>query len=51
MARYAYVYAVGLDSVGRTDEALAVLAAARALHPEDPELANAELAFRQKAGE
>jgi tetratricopeptide (TPR) repeat protein len=44
--RYAVVYAVGLHSAGRKQEALAVLAAARALHPGDADLREAESAFR-----
>jgi tetratricopeptide (TPR) repeat protein len=46
--RYAYVYAVALNSVGRNADALAVLAAARELHPGDLELRNTESAFRQQ---
>ena len=46
--RYAYVYAVGLHSSGYEQKALAVLAAARARHPGDADLRNAELAFQQE---
>ena len=46
--RFAYVYAVGLHSAGRAEEALAVLATARALHPGDPELRDAEAAYRRE---
>ena len=37
-ARYAYVYGVALQSVGRADDALQVLASAHSLHPADTDL-------------
>jgi len=46
--RYAYVYAVALNSVGRNADALTVLAAARELHPGDEDLRDSESAFRQQ---
>jgi Flp pilus assembly protein TadD len=36
--RYAYVYAVALNSAGAGDRALAVLKAAHARHPGDPDV-------------
>ncbi|NIL94409.1 MAG: ammonia-forming cytochrome c nitrite reductase subunit c552 [Woeseiaceae bacterium] len=38
-ARFAYVYAVALNSLGQPDEALRVLEEAAANHPEDPDIA------------
>ncbi len=45
---YSYVYGVALDSVGQTDRALAVLAAASARHPENRELLFALASYSAK---
>jgi tetratricopeptide (TPR) repeat protein len=50
-ARFAYVYAVGLNSAGRTTAALAELERALALHPDDRDLLAAALSFRRDSGD
>jgi Flp pilus assembly protein TadD len=49
--RYAYVYAVGLNSVGRRDEALAVLKESLRAHPDDLELLSAALSFSREGAD
>jgi len=49
-ARYAYVYAVALQSAGRLDEALGVLAQASERHPGDTEILLALATFNRDAG-
>lgn len=46
--RYAYVYAVALDSVGRTEDAVAVLAEANRQWPHQQDLLALEAAYRGK---
>ena len=48
---YGYVYAVGLHSAGRPDEALAALKASLQRHPNDRELLAAALAFSRERGD
>lgn len=50
-ARFAFVYAVGLNSVGKTRESLAEIDRALARHPDDLELLNAGAAFARDAGD
>ena len=49
-ARYAYVYAVGLNSAGKRPEALAVLRAADQRHPYDLEILSALVSMNREAG-
>jgi Flp pilus assembly protein TadD len=49
-ARYGYVYAVALDSVGKTEKAIGVLAAAQANHTGNPEILEALASFSLKLG-
>ncbi|WP_342728698.1 cytochrome c3 family protein [Bradyrhizobium sp. B097] len=49
--RYAYVYAVGLKSAGRRDEALAVLKANLHRHPNDRDSLSAAIAFSRENGD
>jgi len=49
-ARYAYVYAVALNSAGRADDATAVLKEALARHPNDRDILSALLAFSRSSG-
>jgi predicted CXXCH cytochrome family protein len=49
--RYAYVYAVGLNSAGRRDEALAVLKEGLRGHPNDLDLLSAALNFSREKGD
>ena len=49
--RYAYVYAVGLHSAGRKDEALALLKEILARHPDDRESLEALISFNRDAGD
>lgn len=49
-ARYAYVYAVALQSTGHLDEALAVLAGASDRHPGDTDILLALVTFNRDAG-
>jgi tetratricopeptide (TPR) repeat protein len=49
-ARYAYVYAVGLNDSGRPAEALKVLEAARKRHPFDPDVLLALAHYSLRAG-
>jgi hypothetical protein len=39
VARFSYVYAVALNSLGQPEAALEVLEQARVQHPDDPEIA------------
>jgi Flp pilus assembly protein TadD len=48
--RYAYVHAVALQSAGRLDEALRVLAQATERHPGDAEILVALVTFNRDAG-
>jgi predicted CXXCH cytochrome family protein len=50
-ARYAYVYAVGLHSAGRVDDAMAVLKASLARHPGDRDTLLALVSFSRDAGD
>jgi tetratricopeptide (TPR) repeat protein len=49
-SRYAYVYAVGLNSAGRGAEALAVLKDNLAKHPDDRDTLLALVTFNRDAG-
>ena len=49
-ARYAYVYAVALNSSARGEEAIAVLNEALARHPSDRDILSALVAFNRSAG-
>ena len=48
-ARYAYVYAVGLNSAGKRSEALAVLRAADQRHPYNLEILSALISVHREA--
>ena len=50
-ARYAYVYAVGLNSAGRRDDALAVLKESLRGHPNDLDLLSAAINFSREKGD
>jgi predicted CXXCH cytochrome family protein len=50
-ARYAYVYAVGLNSAGRPDEAIAILKASLHRHPNDRDSLAAAVAFSREKGD
>ena len=50
-ARYAYVYAVGLDSIGKRVEAIAVLQASLKRHPNDRETLLALINFSRADGD
>ena len=50
-ARYAYVYAVALDSAGQGGRALEVLRSAHAAHPGNREILEALASFSAKAGQ
>ena len=50
-ARYAYVYGVGLHSAGRADDAVAVLKANLARHPDDRDTLLALVTFNRDAGD
>lgn len=50
-ARYAYVYAIGLHSAGRRDDALAVLRTSLQLHPNDRDSLSAALALSREKGD
>ncbi|MBR0714595.1 cytochrome c3 family protein [Bradyrhizobium liaoningense] len=50
-APYAYVYAVGLNGIGRRDDALAVLKASLRGHPNNLELLSAALNFSREKGD
>lgn len=50
-ARYAYVWAVGLNSAGRTGEAIAALRDALRRHPYDVEILGALISLEQRAGD
>ncbi|UWU95355.1 cytochrome c3 family protein [Bradyrhizobium sp. CB1015] len=49
--RYAYVYAVGLNGMGRRDDALSVLNQSLRGHPNDPELLSAALNISRETGD
>ncbi|KRQ17089.1 hypothetical protein AOQ71_03940 [Bradyrhizobium manausense] len=49
--RYAYVYAIGLHSAGRRDDALAVLKEGLRGHPDNLELLSAALNFSREKGD
>lgn len=50
-ARYAYVYAIGLHSAGRRDDALAVLKASLQENPNNRELLSAAISFSREKGD
>lgn len=50
-ARYAYVYAVALNSDGQTDNAITVLKEAQTRHPSDHDILSALIAFNRAAGD
>jgi predicted Zn-dependent protease len=50
-ARYLYVYAVALNSAGRTGEAIAVLKDGLARHPDDRDILTALATFNRDAGD
>jgi Flp pilus assembly protein TadD len=50
-ARYAYVYAIGLASAGRRDEALAVVKESLRGHPNDLDLLSAAVNFNREQGD
>ncbi len=50
-ARYAYVYAVALNSGGQTEKAIAVLKESLARHPSDHDTLSALIAFNRAAGD
>jgi tetratricopeptide (TPR) repeat protein len=50
VARYAYVFAIALNSTGRSDMALAELAAAHRKHPQDGEILMALVTINRDAG-
>ena len=50
-ARYAYVYAVGLHSAGRRDDALAVLKESLRTHPNNLDLLSAGISFSREKGD
>ena len=50
-ARYAYVYAVGLDSVGRRADAIQALKDSLVRHPSDRDTLSALISFNRDAGD
>jgi Flp pilus assembly protein TadD len=50
-ARYAYVYAVALNSAGRRDDAIAALKEAAAKHPGDRDVLLALVTFNRDSGD
>ena len=50
-ARYAYVYAIGLHSMGRAGDAIAVLKDSLARHPGDRDLLTALISFSRDVGD
>ena len=50
-ARYAYVYAVGLNTAGRRDDALAVLNEGLQANPNNRELLSAAIHFSREKGD
>jgi tetratricopeptide (TPR) repeat protein len=50
-ARYAYVYAIALNSAGRRDEAIDILKGALAKHPNDHDTLTALVNFSREAGD
>ena len=50
-ARYAYVHAIALNSAGKRSEALAVLGATHARHPDDVDVLNALVSINVEAGQ
>jgi Flp pilus assembly protein TadD len=49
-ARYAYVYGIGLNSVGKQREALAILKAANLREPDDLDILSALISMQREAG-
>jgi hypothetical protein len=49
-ARYAYVYAIGLNSVGRSQDALAILKQANARYPTDTDILTALATISRDSG-
>ena len=49
--RYAYVYAVGLHSAGRSGDAIGVLNAALERHPDDRDILSALITFSREVGD
>ena len=50
-ARYAYVYAIGLNSAGKQREALTVLKAANARQPYNLDILSALISMQREAGD
>ena len=50
ITRYAYVYAVAVESTGQLDESIEILEKALALHPSEFDLLNALVHYNEKAG-
>lgn len=50
-SRYAYVYAIGLNSAGRRDDALAVLKANLLQHPSDRDTLSAAISLSREGGD
>ena len=50
-ARYAYVYAIGLDSTGRRADAIQALKDNLARHPADRDTLSALISFNREAGD
>ena len=50
-ARYAYVYAVGLHSAGRTEEAMGLLEASLTQHPDDRDILLALVSYSRDASD
>ena len=50
-ARYAYVYAVGLNSIGRRDDAIVVLQEGLRAHPNNLEMLSAAMNFSHEKGD
>ena len=50
-ARYAYVYAVGLNSIGRRDDAIVVLQEGLRAHPNNLEMLSAAMNFSREKGD
>ena len=50
-ARYAYVHAIALNSLGKRTEALGLLRATQARHPDDLDTLNALVSIQTEAGD
>ncbi|MCH2568450.1 MAG: hypothetical protein MKZ98_07805, partial [Pseudomonadales bacterium] len=50
-ARYAYVYAVALETLGRLEVALSQIVGARTSWPNDMDLLTTEIRLRQRTGD